>query len=176
MRVISSIAILATFAPGLAFAEPPAATGPSDTAPVAVVHPPVPAELAPLSQDFQAAMASSQLQTYRYNQLTEQALALKKLCDTGFGPSDVCPKAGPAAAASVEAANEGELPTIAAIDGVGGALTALLVLPDGRRMTVRPGTVLPGGLIVGAITGDDVRVRSLAGGEKRLPFEGGLAR
>ncbi len=122
-------------------------------------------------------MANSQLQTYRYNQLTEQALALKKLCDTGFGPSDICPGAGVGTTAGRAGTGaEAELPTVAAIDGAGGALTAVLVMTDGRRMTVRPGTVLPDGLTVSAITGEDVRVRSLPGREERLAFGDGGAR
>jgi type IV pilus biogenesis protein PilP len=170
------IAVLAAFASGCAFAEPPpAAPAVADPAPTATAHPPAPAELAPLSPDFQAAMANSQLQTYRYGQLTEQALALKKLCDTGFGPADICPKTGPTASQGVSAADLPELPTVAAIDGAGGVLTAVLVLADGRRLTVRPGSALPGGLTVTAITGDDVRVRTGPEREERLAF-GGQAR
>jgi type IV pilus biogenesis protein PilP len=132
--------------------------------------------LAPLSPDFQAAMANSQLQTYRYTQLTEQALALKKLCDTGFGPADMCPKAGTATQAGTSDADPAELPTVAEIEGTGGTLTAVIVLADGRRLSVRPGSVLPGGLTVAAITGDDVRVVTEPGREKRLAFGGGEAK
>jgi type IV pilus biogenesis protein PilP len=115
-------------------------------------------------------MANSQLQTYRYNQLTEQALALKKLCETGFGPADICPRqARESAGATGEAAADG-LPTVAEIDGGRGSFAAVLVLPDGRRLTVRPGSLLPGGLTVAAIAADDVSVTTTAGRQARLPF------
>lgn len=135
----------------------------------------MPAELAPLSPDFQAAMASSQLQTYRYSQLTEQALALKKLCDTGFGPADICPRTvmGTSRATVTDMA---ELPTVAEIDGTGRSRTAVLVLADGRRLTVRRGSALPGGLAVLAITDDDVRVRTEPGREAHLAFGGAQSR
>lgn len=177
MQAISKIAILMALASGCALAEPPQGSGPSaEGTPTPVAHPPVPAELPPLSPDFQASMASSQLQTYRYSQLAEQALALKKLCETGFGPPDLCPKSGPAASPNAAMAGPGEFPTVLAIDGAGSALTAILALPDGRRMTVRPGAMLPGGLTVTAVTGDDVRVRTVPGQEDHLAFGGGPVR
>jgi type IV pilus biogenesis protein PilP len=170
------LAVLAALASGYAFAEPPPASAPAaGSAPTEIAHPPAPAELAPLSPDFQAAMANSQLQTYRYSQLTEQALALKKLCDTGFGPADICPKMGSPASKGTAEATISELPTVAEIDGAGGVLTSLLILPDGRRLTVRTGSTIPGGLTVVAITSDDVRVRTAPGQEERLAF-GGQAR
>jgi type IV pilus biogenesis protein PilP len=174
MQTISSGALLALLISGCALAETPQGpVAPAGGAPVAVAHPPAPAELAPLSPDFQASMANSQLQTYRYNQLTEQALALKKLCETGFGPADICPKGG-TVAQSVASTDPAELPTVLEIDGVGAMLTAVVALPDGRRMTVRTGAVLPGGLTVIAVTGDDVHVRTAPGREERLAFGTGL--
>ena len=168
------LAALVVLASGHALAEQPPAL-PTSAAPAstAVARPPIPAELAPLSPDFQAAMANSQLQTYRYNQLTEQALALKKLCDTGFGPADICPKVVSAAAQGGVTPDLTELPTVAEIDGVGSSLSAVLVLADGRRLTVHAGSTLPGGLIVSAVTGDDVRVRTAPEREERLAFGGG---
>ncbi len=106
-------------------------------------------------------MANSQLQTYRYNQLTEQALALKNLCDTGFGPSDICPKVGAGSAQSADGSSAGnisELPSVAEITGIRGALTAVLVLSDGRRVTVHAGSELAGDLRVARIGDNDVRV------------------
>ncbi|MDB5392890.1 MAG: hypothetical protein JWM91_396 [Rhodospirillales bacterium] len=141
----------------------------------AVARPPAPPELAPLSQDFQAAMANSQLQTYRYNQLTDQALALKKLCDTGFGPADICPKAG-AAAESTVATDAAIFPTVDEITGTGGHLSAVLVFADGRHLTVRSGSVLPNGLVVAAVTDDGVRVNKGPGSETVLAFGGGQAK
>jgi len=164
-------------ASGSALAEPPQGSGPSaEGTATQVAQPPVPAELPPLSPDFQAAMASSQLQTYRYSQLAEQALALKKLCETGFGPADLCSKSAAAGTSQAAAGSPGEFPTVLAIDGAGSALTAILALPDGRRMTVRPGAILPGGLTVTVVTGDDVRVRTGPGREEHLPFGGGAVR
>lgn len=116
-------------------------------------------------------MANSQLQTYRYNQLTEQALALKKLCDTGFGPADICPKANLAAGGTV-AAEASSLPTIEEITGTHSGLSAVLVFPDGSHFAVRPGSILPNGLAVVAITGDDVRVGKGPGRDVALPFGG----
>ncbi len=176
MRAISSIVAL-VFVPVCAWAQPPQGTPVSpNTAPVEVTHPPVPPDLAPVNPDFQAAMANSQLQTYRYSQLTEQALALKKLCDTGFGPADICPRGGAAVGANAASGADAGLPTVAAIDGGSGALTAVLVLADGRRLSVRQGSILPDGLVVAAITSEDVRVRTLPGREERLAFESGGAR
>src|SRR5579859_651409 len=129
MQAISRLAACAALASSCAFAEPPMMTAPAATA-----HPPAPPELAPLSRDFQAAMANSQLQTYRYSQLTEQAQALKKLCDTGFGPTDICPKGNAAASEGVGSAGTADLPTVAEINGVSGALSAVLVFADGRRL------------------------------------------
>ena len=169
MRAISRIAVCAALVSGCAFAEPPlpAANGGQ---PVALSPPPAPPDLVPLSQDFQAAMANSQLQTYRYNQLTAQALALKKLCETGFGPSDICPNGNADALAGGANSGPADLPTVAEIDGLGHALSAVLVLADGRHLTVHPGTVLPGGLTVAAITIDDVRVRMPSASETVLAF------
>jgi len=166
-------ATLAALASGYAFAEPAVPATQADPASTAIAHPPAPAELAPLSPDFQAAMANSQLQTYRYTQLTEQALALKKLCDTGFGPADICPKGGSVAQTGASGADSADLPIVAEIEGTGGTLTAVIVLADGRRLSVRPGSVLPGGLTVVAISGDDVRVVTEPGRERRLAFGGG---
>jgi type IV pilus biogenesis protein PilP len=155
-------------------ADPPAAPVGAATSvpvpvPVPVQSPPGPAELAPLSPDFQAAMANSQLQTYRYNQLTEQATALKKLCDTGFGPAEICPAVSRSTAAEA-AAGAGELPTVVQIDGGKAGFSAILLLGDGRRLTVRPGSLLPGGLTVAAISPDDVRLRTERDGQATLPF------
>jgi type IV pilus biogenesis protein PilP len=189
MQAISRIAAIAALAAHCAYAQsaqPPvssaqAAPGTArsapaqltDPTPAVIAHPPAPPELAPLSPDFQAAMANSQLQTYRYTQLTEQALALKKLCDTGFEPPDTCPKAGPASLDPSGAANPGDLPTVAEISGTKGSLSAVLVLSDGRHITVRTGVTLPGGLHVAAITDDDVRVSAGPGRETTLNFGGG---
>jgi type IV pilus biogenesis protein PilP len=131
-------------------------------------------DLVPLSPDFQAAMANSQLQTYRYSQLTEQALALKKLCDTGFGPSDICPRSGGGATSQIAngISATGTLPTISEIDGVHGALSAVLTLEDGRHVTVHPGALLPDGTKVVSITEDDVRVSTGPGRETALYFGG----
>ena len=115
-------------------------------------------------------MANSQLQTYRYDQLTEQALALKKLCDTGFGPADICPKAGAAPLDDSIAANIGDLPAVAEITGNGTGLSAVLALADGRRIVVRQGSTLPGGFRITSITGDDVRVSKGPGPEAVLYF------
>jgi type IV pilus biogenesis protein PilP len=146
----------------------------TDTEPVAIAHPPAPPQLAPLSPDFQTAMANSQLQTYRYNQLTEQALALKKLCDTGFGPADICPKANAASANGALTNNSSALPLVAEITGSHGALSAVLILADGRRVSVRAGSVLPDGLHIAAVTEEDVLVRNGAGHELALPFSGSV--
>jgi type IV pilus biogenesis protein PilP len=167
MQAISRIAVCAVLISNCAFAETPlpkAAGG----QPIAIAPPPGPPDLVPLAQDFQAAMANSQLQTYRYNQLTEQALALKKLCDTGFGPSEICGRRESDAAAGMS--GSAELPTVSQIDGPGGSLSAVLVFADGRHLTVHPGTALPGGLTVAAISNDDVRLRSSSGGETVLAF------
>ena len=168
MQAISRLAACAALVSCCAFAGPPD-PAPPDGRPIPVAHPPAPPELVPLSQDFQAAMANSQLQTYRYSQLTEQALALKKLCDTGFGPNDLCPRGGPAGGRASDAAVS-DLPVVAEIDGAGGALSAVLVFADGRRFTVHAGSALPGGLMVAAITGDDVRIRTAPSTETVLAF------
>jgi type IV pilus biogenesis protein PilP len=115
-------------------------------------------------------MADSQLQTYRYNQLAEQALALRKLCETGFGPADLCARTAQAAGPGAGERAAEELPAVAEIDGARGTLSAVLVMADGRRLAVRPGSVLPGGLTVVAITGDEVRAATPAGRAERLPF------
>ncbi len=190
MQAISRIAAIAALAANCANAQPaqtpdrpvtaagaPAlgATPQRNVDLIVVAHPLVPAELAPLSQDFQAAMANSQLQTYRYNQLTEQALALKKLCDTGFGPSDICPKVGAGSAQSADGSsttNSVELPSVAEITGIRGALTAVLVLGDGRRVSVHAGSELAGGLRVASVADDEVRVSKGSGHDTVLYFGG----
>jgi type IV pilus biogenesis protein PilP len=168
MQAISRLAVCAMLASSCAFAEPSTAIAPAGAP--AATRPPAPPELAPLSQDFQAAMANSQLQTYRYSQLTEQAQALKKLCDTGFGPADICPKGNAATPEGMGSAASAGLPTVAEINGANGALSAILVFADGRRLTVRAGTVLPDGLTVAAISGDDVRLKAGGHPEAVLPF------
>jgi type IV pilus biogenesis protein PilP len=173
MQAISRIAAVAVLAAGCAHAQPAPGHDPSaaQAEPVIIDRPPAPPELAPPGQEFQAAMANSQLQTYRYNQLTEQALALRKLCDTGFGPADICPKANAAASGAI-AAEATDLPTVQEITGTHNGLSAVLVFPDGSHFMVRPGSVLPNGLAVVAITGDDVRVGKSPGREMALPFGG----
>jgi type IV pilus biogenesis protein PilP len=188
MQAISRIAAIAALAAHCAAAQPraaaqdpapaaqarPAQAGPvRPPMPIDLADPPAPPELAPLAPDFLAAMANSQLQTYRFSQLTEQALALKKLCDTGFGPADICPKAGAARAGGSGPAETGEMPSVAEITGTKGALSALLVLADGRHITVRTGAMLPGGLQVVSITEDTVRVSIGRGRETVLYFAGG---
>lgn len=190
MQAIRRIGLIAVFAATCAYGQPalpPDATGESvsaeppalqtvtpqtgsDKEPAVIDHPPSPPQLAPLSPDFQTAMANSQLQTYRYNQLTEQALALKKLCDTGFGPADICPKANAAVSEGALTNNSGALPLVAEITGTGSALSAVLILADGRRISVRAGSVLPDGLHVAAVTDDDVRLSHGPGHELAIPF------
>jgi type IV pilus biogenesis protein PilP len=176
MQAISRIAAVAVLVTSSAHAQQAPVHEPAAPAatPATIDHPPPPPELAPLSPDFQAAMANSQLQTYRFNQLTEQALALKKLCDTGFGPADICPKAGAAAGSAVAAEATG-LPTVEEITGTHNGLSAVLVFPDGSHFTVHPGSVLPNGLVVVAITDDDVRVGRSPGRGTALPFGGGAS-
>ncbi len=176
MQAISRIATVGLLIAGCAQGQTVQPTDQPATqgAPALLQHPPSPPELAPLSPDFQAAMANSQLQTYRYSQLTEQALALKKLCETGFGPSDICPRAGSSADPAL-AVNGGDLPSVEEIAGSGSALRAVLVLADGRRLMVRVGSVLPNGLVIAAITGDDVRVKA-GDRESVLYFAGGQAK
>src|SRR6185437_8304335 len=135
MRAISAIGICALLTAFPVLADPPPAS--AGAGPVAVQAPPAPSDLAPLSRDFQAAMANSQLQTYRYNQLTEQALALKKLCETGFGPADICRRSAPETGTEAGDRTPEELPAVAQIDGARGALSAVLIVGDGRRFTVR---------------------------------------
>lgn len=170
MRAISRLALCAALASRFAFAEPPVPIVPGG-APAAITHPPAPPDLAPLSQDFQAAMANSQLQTYRYSQLTEQAQALKKLCETGFGPADICPNGNAGSGEGAVSVTTADLPTVAQIGGANGALSAVLVFADGRRFTVHAGSVLPGGLTVAAITFDDVHVRRSGGDAAALAFD-----
>ena len=116
-------------------------------------------------------MANSQLATYRYNQLTEQALALKKLCETGFGPADICPKATVGVTGNVAASAPADLPTVAEISGSGSGLAAVLALPDGRHVAVHAGSVLPDGRRIAAISNDDVRIAH-EGGDIVLSFAG----
>jgi type IV pilus biogenesis protein PilP len=183
MQAISRIVLIAAFVAMNADAEPAqmpvsAAAPQAGTVPgrEALARPPAPPDLAPLSQDFQAAMANSQLQTYRYNQLTEQALALRKLCDTGFGPADICPRrtADALDVAAGAAGNIAVLPTIAEITGIGRLMSATLLLPDGRLITVRPGSTLPDGATVTAISADEVRLGKVRDGhEMSLVFGDG---
>jgi type IV pilus biogenesis protein PilP len=176
MRAISVGILVALCVGGGALADPPVGPpiGPSATAPAApvAVQPPGPPELAPLSPDFQAAMANSQLATYRYTQLAEQALALKKLCDTGFGPADICPKIGIGAGQPSASAVQGELPMVTEITGGKSGLSAVLALPDGRRVVVHPGTRLPDGSRVAGISHDDVRIARTGADDLALSFAG----
>ena len=176
MRVLRNIAVVSILASRFAYGQaeetqplaPPASSGSNavqstlsgpDALPIG--QPPKLPTLAPFSQDLQAAMANSQLQTYRYTQLTEQALALKKLCETGFGPSDICPKTIGSESLSIESRQStgpAAPPTVVEINGTQNAFSAVLVYSDGRRVTVRRGSILADGLKVTAVTADDVRV------------------
>jgi type IV pilus biogenesis protein PilP len=188
MRAISRIALLSLLASGCAHAQPPrdaedhaaedrAATSVTRSGtPTQLGAPPALPQLAPLSPDFQAAMANSQLATYRYTQLTEQALALKKLCDTGFGPSDICPQRATVAGEGGASQAQTELPTVTEITGARAGLTAVLALPDGRRIVVHPGTQLPDGRRVAGISHDDVRIGRTGGDDLILPFAGAEAK
>lgn len=172
MQAISRIAVLSLFAVGCAHAQPTQNHAEAPESPTPLASAPVPAQLAPVSPDFQAAMANSQLATYRYTQLTEQALALKKLCDTGFGPADICPKAGNGTGQGVSGAVQGELPTVTEITGARSGLSAVLALPDGRRLLVHPGSRLPDGSQVAAISHDDVRIGRTGADDLILSFAG----
>jgi len=170
MQVISRIAVLSLLAFSCANAQPTQnhTDAPEGLTPLGSA--PVPVQLAPVSPDFQAAMANSQLATYRYTQLTEQAIALRKLCDTGFGPADICPKAG--TGQGLSSSVQGELPTVTEITGARTGLSAVLALPDGRRLMVHPGSRLPDGSQVAAISHDDVRIGRTGADDLILSFAG----
>ena len=169
MQVVSRTLLLAVLIVGSAHAEPSQAY---ERSVQSVAPPPAPPELAPLNPDFQAAMANSQLATYRYTQLTEQALALKKLCDTGFGPADICPRGNEPGRQAGAAPTATDLPTVTGITGGRAGFAATLLLGDGRRVSVHSGSRLPDGSAVAGISGEDVRVDRAGIGEIVLPFAG----
>ena len=140
-----------------------------------------PAGLAAVRDDDRAYLLRKQQEIFRLNVETDYALALQKLCQTGYGDPRLCqpvpskavapavlpPSASPPMKAppAVAATEARPYPILQEISGVGRDLTAILLFQDGRRVTVRTTgtdrarTPLPGGASVQAIEADRVVLR-----------------
>lgn len=144
-----------------------------------------------LDQDDRDYLLRKQQEIFRLNVETDYALALQKLCQTGYGNPRLCqpaiakpsmpapPMPAPAAGPTDGAANprHRSQPIVQEISGAGNDLAAVLLLPDGRRLTVHAGsggdaaTVLPDGASVMAIDAKQVVLRRPGGAPVALPLE-----
>jgi len=61
-------------------------------------------------------------------------------------------------------------PLVQTVSGTGGRLSALIILPDGGRMTARVGTRIPGAGVVRSITAHEILVTG-KDGTLSLPFD-----
>jgi type IV pilus biogenesis protein PilP len=152
-------------------------------------------------EDERSYLIRRQSEIFRLNVETDYALALQKLCQTGYAEARLCPAAS--AKSAPPPASIGELaqvspqqqgaPThpasvkqspathlrLSEISGVAGHLVAILALEDGRTMTLSNDresahqTTLPGGLRLVAITSDQVQLRRADGSAMTLFLTGG---
>lgn len=144
--------------------------GPMNTAPALPALPKLP-------EDAQARVNAAQVNIFLYQQLATEAAALKALCETDYGPSDLCrkgraPDPQPASAPVVEArASSGRISLLQVL-GDERHLSAVLQLSGGRELTVHEGSSIPGSGRVVRITPDEVRLTMVDGREGLLSFEG----
>jgi type IV pilus biogenesis protein PilP len=149
------------------------------------------------AEDERSYLLRRQQEIFRLNVETDYALALQKLCQTGYGDPRLCQQAAPKPAAAPPIApsetparmNDTVLPgkvqagmqtqpSVQEISGLGVDLTAILLYADGRRVTVRaplqgePGRMLPGGAQVVAVEARRVILRTPAHGVVSLPLDG----
>ena len=156
-------------------APPPMTSSPPSIHPPASSGPPALPPLPKLPDDTASRVAASQVNIYLYQQLAAEAAALKMLCETNYGPPDLCrmQKPAPAAAAPVVEI-QGEAPGITLVQVLGDDrhLSAVLQLGGGRELTVHEGSPVPGKGRVIRITADEVRLALADGGEGTVGFSG----
>jgi len=137
--------------------------------------PPALPPLPKLPDDTASRVANSQVNIYLYQQLAAEAAALKALCETNYGPSDLCQTQRPmppAAAPVVEMQGEGPGISLVQVLGDDRHLSAVLQLAGGRELTVHEGSPVPGKGRVIRITADEVRLALANGGEGTVGFSG----
>jgi type IV pilus biogenesis protein PilP len=122
-----------------------------------------------------------QQEIFRLNVETDYALALQKLCQTGYGDPRLCQPAPPKVASppavllssppapktppALPGGPSEPSPKVQEISGVGQDLTAVLQLQDGRRVSVRSAASdhaavqLPGGASILAVKADHVLLK-----------------
>ena len=127
--------------------------------------PPVPPDMAESDRHY---LMRRQQEIFRLNVETDYALALQKLCQTGFGDPKLCQSTQPKLVAPISAAASPGLihehiernPIVQEISGFGQDLTALLLMPDGRQLSVHKLSQLPNGAVVNDIETRRVLLRS----------------
>ena len=102
--------------------------------------PPPPAQLAgPLSPDFQAAMANSQLADLPLHPADRAGARTQEALRYRFRPGRHLSKGWARGTGARRSGQQGELPTVTEITGARTGLSAVLALPDGRRLMVPSG-------------------------------------
>lgn len=154
------------------------------------------------AEDERNYLLRRQQEIFRLNVETDYALALQKLCQTGYGDPRLCSQTAtksylPSANSPTEVSatdrkenkattSQGKIggqtdPSVQEILGVGNNLSALLVYPDGRVFSVHgpaqgdSGSVLPDGGQVIAVEARRVTMRNPAKGVISLPLDAGGA-
>lgn len=152
-------------------------------------RPPESSAAAP-SDDDRAYLLRRQQEIFRLTVETDYALALQKLCQTGFGDPRLChvsepkpaeiAKAPPPEPPRPRAARSNLNPIVREIAGFDGELSAVLAFGDGRLLTIHaptaqhPAEFLPGGDRVIAIDAQHVTARRKNGETYSLQLAPGI--
>lgn len=124
-----------------------------------------------------------QQEIFRLTVETDYALALQKLCQTGYGDPRLCHGApsnpqpttipAPSEARQIASPARLDLPVLQEISGLGAALSAILKYDDGRVVAGPAGTILPGGDRLMSVEPRRVLVKRPNGAISSLTLEGG---
>ena len=119
---------------------------------------PLPTDALP-SVDSSYASKLRQIERDRFliEQLNALATAKAQLCTSPYADPDLC-RAPRAATAAAAAPSAGGGPIVTRIVGIGPALRATLRFPGGAELTIKPGSRLPDGRAVEAVTAEGVRL------------------
>ena len=121
----------------------------------------------PHGEDERSYLMRRQQEIFRLNVEIDYALALQKLCQTGFGDPRLCAPAIPKSASAPPPMPQ-EPPTLHRepktwilqdVAGSGNDFTATFISPDGRHLVAHPGALLPGGTRVIAIEANRVLIQ-----------------
>jgi len=121
----------------------------------------------PHGEDERSYLMRRQQEIFRLNVEIDYALALQKLCQTGFGDPRLCAPAIPKSASAPPSVSQ-EPQTVHRepknwvlqdVAGSGTDFTATFISADGRHVVAHPGAILPGGTRVIAIEANRVLIQ-----------------